>query len=342
MAFGRLPNGLGTITKLKRNLRKPYRAMKLVGEELNEDTMKVRRVYRTVGYYQTRKDAMEALMKDGGISHADKPLTFKNVYDGWSAQHFPTVQNGMVYTYQYTLESFRLLFDRPFAELKTVDYEMIMRGVPPVLQAKCRTLLSQMYQYALRNEIVEKDYSKLVKFSTKHDTKKKQPFSPDDVKRMWELNDTLSRFLLVGIYTGFRPSELIELEAGDVSCGYFIGGKKTENGRNRLVPIHPDILSIVKEEARKSANFGSTRLFTTDKGEPYVYMHLAYLIRKQFPGHSLHEIRHSFVTYARRSGMDPVIIKRIVGHSLKDLTEEVYTHVDADILIAEMKKFRVA
>ena len=343
MAFGRLPNGLGTITKLKQNLRKPYRAMKLVGEELNEDTMKVRRVYRTVGYYQTRKDAMEALMKDGGISHADKPPTFREVYSAWAEKHFDKVGAGSRQNYETSFEFMKALWDRPFCDLRPTDYETAVEKLKATRQVNIRLLLSQLYQYALRHDLCEKDYSKLVEFDTKREKGTRQPFTVEEIKQLWEMpSETTRNLVLIGIYTGFRPSELLSLETAKIKDGCFVGGMKTENGRNRLVPIHPSILPLVEEEARKSAFFGGTTLFCHTDGKEIPYFTFFSRFQKMFPDHTPHEMRHSFATYARRSGMDPTIIKRIIGHTLKDITEAVYTHVDADILIEEMKKFRIA
>ena len=65
----------------------------------------------------------------------------------------------------------------------------------------------------------------------------------------------------------------------------------------------------------------------------------------QFVGdhHTPHDTRHSFVTYAHKSGMDALAVKMIVGHSTSgDVTQSVYTHLDEEFLQREMEKFTVA
>ena len=343
MAFGRLPNGLGTITKLKANLRKPYRARKLVGEDLDEQTMKVRRIYRTVGYFGSRKDAMNALMNDCTISSQDVPLTFANVYAQWSEKHYPTISTRTVYGYKNAYKQFAVLHDRAFRELKAADYEQAVKDVQPTIRQVCRVLLSLLYKYAIRNEIVERDYSKMVQFDTKRKQTEKKPFTVEEVEELWKMPESTARnVILIGLYSGFCPAELVSLDLDAITNGCFIGGMKTKNGINRLVPIHPSILPLVETERRKSAKSKATGHFVNRNGDAVTYAVLVLWMKRLFPEHSPHEMRHSFATYARRSGMDPVIIKRILGHSLKDLTEEVYTHVDADILIKEMAKYRIA
>lgn len=342
MVFGRLPNGVGTISKIKQNLRKPFRARKLIGEELDERTMRVRRIYRTVGYYETRKAALEALMTESGDPAMRDRITLYVVYEKWSKEHYPTVSASSVKNYATSFAMLRVLWDRVFGDLRAIDYEKAAADCQPTRKKMISVLISQLYQYALRHEIAEKDYSKLVKFDTRHEKKEKRPFTPDEVKELWKRQGELyADIILVGLYSGFRPSELLELDRTKIKDGCFVGGMKTENGRNRLVPIHADILPIIKANARKSADFHSTRLFCQVGGKDISINLFARHLSELCPNHTPHEMRHSFATYARRSGMDPTIIKRILGHALNDVTEGVYTHVDADILIREMEKYKI-
>ena len=68
---------------------------------------------------------------------------------------------------------------------------------------------------------------------------------------------------------------------------------------------------------------------------------ISVVVGRLAPGHILHETRHSFATYARLSGMDLLATKRILGHSIKDMTEDIYTHLDVDFLKTEMAKYHM-
>lgn len=48
--------------------------------------------------------------------------------------------------------------------------------------------------------------------------------------------------------------------------------------------------------------------------------------------------RHTFITKAKACNMDEYILKLIVGHSIEDITEKVYTHRTIEQLKAEMDK----
>lgn len=56
--------------------------------------------------------------------------------------------------------------------------------------------------------------------------------------------------------------------------------------------------------------------------------------------HTPYDGRHTFITNMKRAGANEYILKKIVGHSIKDVTENVYTHRDISDLINEVKKIK--
>ena len=89
----KLPNGFGSVYKLSGNRRKPYVAKKTKGWNINPDTGKAKQLYITVGYYSTRKEALTALAEFNANPYdvnAAK-VTFADVYERWSDEHFPNV-----------------------------------------------------------------------------------------------------------------------------------------------------------------------------------------------------------------------------------------------------------
>ena len=54
--------------------------------------------------------------------------------------------------------------------------------------------------------------------------------------------------------------------------------------------------------------------------------------------HRSHKTRHTFITKAKACHVDEHILKLIVGHAEKDITEKVYTHRTMEQLQEEIKK----
>lgn len=55
------PNGYGSVHKLSGKRRKPWRVRKTNGWQMNEDGTKLVQQYITIGYYETRQEALQAL-----------------------------------------------------------------------------------------------------------------------------------------------------------------------------------------------------------------------------------------------------------------------------------------
>lgn len=58
------------------------------------------------------------------------------------------------------------------------------------------------------------------------------------------------------------------------------------------------------------------------------------------PDHKPHDGRAHFVTMAKEAGVDEYAIKYMVGHSISDITERVYTTRSFDWLRSEIEKIK--
>lgn len=56
------------------------------------------------------------------------------------------------------------------------------------------------------------------------------------------------------------------------------------------------------------------------------------------PDHRPHDTRHTCVSLLTKEGVDERIIKKIVGHAGKGVTQQVYTHMDMEQLLEAINK----
>lgn len=335
----KLPPRYGNISKLSGNRRRPYRVRVFAGYDVH---MKPK--YETLGYTATRAEALE-MLADYHVNPVDvsqRKVTFKEIYDRWIKTRSGTISADSIKAYDSAVKHFFPLFDRPFSELKVATYEIVINETtcPRSQRTLCLSILHQMYRYAMRYDIVTRDVSALVDF--KQDTAPqidRKAFTAAEIAELSKHRTAYDDLLLVGIYTGMRPSELCALSREhlhlDGNHPYIVHGSKTENGRNRVIPIHPNILPIITERAAKPPKFDGEPIFGI------TYVMLQRYCKEKTP-HYPHDTRHTFATLAKRSELDAYCIKRIMGHTVKDLTEQVYTHRSPDDLYREMLKFTVS
>lgn len=329
----RLPNGFGQISKLsKKNLRNPWRAMVTVG--WNESGKPIR---KTVGYYSSYNDAYAALMDHHrGIAPEpeEKKITFDTVYDMWKKDYFRRISKTTQNLYRNAYRYCSVLYNRPIETIKAADIKAVVEAnMPPSQHEKVKVMLSLVFDYAVANEYTDKNYVKIADIYLGNLPQERHhfAFTHEEMDTLFSnINDPDVQLVLFYIYTGFRPREGLALTKENIKDGYIVGGMKTKAGKNRIVPIHDRIKNI------------------TDKIIP---MHLTYdKLKTRFervvfkynlnPEHRPHDTRVTFVSRMKEAKADDYAIKKIVGHSLGDITEKIYTDLGVEYLAKELSKMK--
>lgn len=141
----------------------------------------------------------------------------------------------------------------------------------------------------------------------------------------------------------------MRLDEINIEKWYMCAGIKTDAGKQRIVPIHTKIRDLVIKNIEFANEIGSEYLLN-DKGQTHAgswkITYDKYKYRFEFvrdalhlnPRHRPHDPRMTFITNAKKVGMDEYAIKEMVGHSIKDITESVYTVRDLEWLRNDLEK----
>lgn len=370
----RLPNGFGQISEIKgRNLRKPFRAMVTIGKT---DTGKpICKPLKPESYFPTYNDAYAALVEYNKNPYDLEPaITVKQLYERWSEEYFKTLKSdsgcrNIISAWSYCSSIYNIrACDVRARHIKYCMEEgiAIVKGkeqnASAGTKARIKSMFNLMLDYALEYEIVERNYARTFHISDeilkeKEETKRGHiPFSDQEIQILWDHIDTIKYVdvILIQCYCGWRPQELglIKLENVDFENWTILGGMKTEAGTNRIVPIHSKIRPLIKEKYKEAQELKSEYLinctdanthrssnkFTYDK-----YQKRFNKIRDELklnPQHRAHDGRMHFITTAKKYQVDEYAIKYIVGHSIQDVTERIYTKREIDWLKNEIEKIK--
>lgn len=337
----KLPNGYGSVFKLSGRRRRPW-AVRVTTGWTDDGKQK----YEYLGYYETRPKAMMALAeynKNPFDLSKGKP-TFAQIYEWFINDKYPNgptkKQKSNFLGYQAAFNISKPLHEKVFADIRKKDLQEIIDNCKKShgTKRKIRVLFSGMYKYAMENDFVSKDYSRFVEIGKNDSQSYRRPFTEEEIQLLWDNvhRDEFIKNILILIYTGLRPGELIEIKTEDVNLEerYMRGGFKTEAGTNRLIPIHKKILPFIKEKVEQ----GNEYLVTKKDGTPMSY-HNFYrdnflkTIEQLEMDHRPHDCRHTFATLMDNAGANKLSIKRIMGHASKDITDKVYTHKDITELL---------
>ena len=186
----RLPNGYGTVYKLSGNRRKPFMVRKTIGW-----SDEGKQLYKTIGYYETRKLALAALA-DYNANPYDidaSSITFSELFTKWSEEKYIDISKSAINGYNAAYDTSKELHDLRFIDIKANHLQNVINtcGKGYGTQRKIKSLYNQLYKYAMKNDVVQKDYSNYVELGKKIDSIKRVPFSEKEIKRLFKVVDQI-------------------------------------------------------------------------------------------------------------------------------------------------------
>lgn len=163
-----------------------------------------------------------------------------------------------------------------------------------------------------------------------------------------EISDDLS--LSLALFAGLRRAEIAGLKWGDVDLvanvlhvrrirrrvgGELIDAAPKSVAGVRDIPIAPELLPILRRCYRltPSARCIDVAPEALDRRWKRVQADLD-LSRR----YRLHDLRHTYVTRAILSGINPRVVQYLAGHSSLELTLQVYSHITIEAAQAEIRR----
>lgn len=344
-------NGAGSITQVKGNLRKPFRVVVTVGWKYDETAGKVKQIKKTLGYYETRELAENSLAnyRQGKYDIDASKITFREVFEKWSEEHYPNISQSGVHGYNASYKLCKDIENMVFADIRLSHLQGVIddcdKNYPTI--RKLKVLFNCLYGYAMKHDICSKDYSEYVdiyKYKDRNPNKYDRTiFSNDEIEKLWKKvsNDEYLQIPLVLIYTGLRVGELWNLKQSDVNLRerYFkVTQSKTDAGI-RTVPIAEKIAPFFEYWLSK----GTEYVFTNRQGNKFTdrnfrdsyWQPIMDLLNFE---HKPHDTRHTCVSLLTEKEVNEKFIRKIVGHKGKTVTETVYTHLELQTLIDAINK----
>lgn len=230
-------------------------------------------------------------------------------------------------------------------------------------------VLNGCMQQALRNGLIERNPVKLAELPRQTEKTRREAMTREQQALFMEYakESYLYNFYAVMLRTGMRNGEMRGLKYTDIDKkknvirvqrtlkyiegeGYFEDTPKTRTSK-RDIPLTAATLQLL-EEQRKFWEFKVEKmdryLFCDELGEPLsrarVRAETDRIVKRiraaghNFPHITPHVFRHTFATRAIEAGMQPQVLKTILGHSSLAMTMDLYSHVLPETRAEEMEK----
>lgn len=229
-------------------------------------------------------------------------------------------------------------------EIKRYQIERMSEGAAPGTINREKSTLSRMLQVLVELRYLDVNAARLVKSISEKSGERQVYLSNRDFE---ETAKCLPRWLVpiaqAAYYTGMRQGEILGLRRSQISLGnrmiVLAPGDVKESDWKR-VPIHQELVPVL-EEVLKIRAITKDHVFLLDGGPVSRFFinrpwNSAWSELGFDPHPRFHDLRHTWKTNARRSGMDPEIRESILGHWFREKSvSERYGRIsDAELVQA--------
>lgn len=351
----KLPNGIGSISKLSGKRENKFLARKQ-GIRLPDGSY-----YReSVGTFKTWEDAYQALINSD--KRVDDKITIYELFELFTqSNHFKSLSKSAQSKYKWGIKKwdkliYKPIYDVQFHELQARLDKIQLEGYTkrngekkPYSSSSIKKIynaLNAAYNEAIKARIFETNITDLLRMdSSLMSVNTAQKYFDFDfvVKLVNKVNKSKNeKILMLNIFTGLRPIEMIRLEKSHVDFEKSVMhgmGAKTRAGKKKFVIILDIIKPLLKE-----------LYLSTDKyilGKEYTYNDFRFLFLDAVNSVGYdkyvtpYACRHTYAMLVDNFDVDKDIIKKTLGHSSYKTTSQYYIDLNLEKAIRELKKISI-
>lgn len=295
-----------------------------------------RRTTQTKGGFARKKDALGWLSAKSIQSGHTTDKTFDEIYQEWSAHHYPTISSKKSQNYEIAYKRCAELYNMKWSDIGIKHMQKIVNEIDNAYYPRrdIKVLLSLMSKYAILAGYADNNYAQYITLPPKSKPHK-VPFSSEEITALWEdykAGNTFTGAILIMIYTGIRYGEISTIKPENIHLeeSYMLGGIKTEAGREGEILLVDEIKPIIQDLLLPHNQIKEISETT------FRAKFAAALERCGCSPHTPHECRHTCGTILAQKGVQPAIITAIMRHTSYSQTLE-YTHIDRETKIDALK-----
>lgn len=254
-------------------------------------------------------------------------ITLRQLFNEWLPIHSQSISDSAVKSYHIAFKHISNIADMPitdihFQHLQNVINSMHVKGLSYSSCKKVRTILNQLFNYAIIKDYPITNYALHLNLGSNIPTIKRRVFTRQQINKLWAIDTSYSRMILILLYTGLRIGELLNLRRQDInrrSSYLIVKHAKTKAGEGRIIPIHHRIAPLIEQVYNSTDNYLFPISYTTFR------KHFQDVLKQLNCKHTIHDTRHTFASLLDAVA-PPNALRSLLGHKQGDITTRVYTH----------------
>ena len=317
-------------------------------------------IKKTKGGFKRREDALAYChtLKDKQPELPQR--TLEDIYKEWDPWYSPRVDPETFGCYRAAFKYFETLHKTNVRKITAGDLQKCLDDCPKGHRThqnmKCTAGL--LWAFAIDHNYTEKDVTVNL-YIGKGASVQREPLTDIEVEKIRKEigKDRYAAYVYALCYLGYRPGEMLEIKKDQVidhnGTLFIIEGKKTEAGRDRIVPVHEKIRPIIEQQLAlegtdylfpmhifdRKGTFRGFKVMTDNYFNKYAFRPLA--ARLGIPGNKVpYSARHTFSDKLKAAEGTDKVKASLIGHSDYRFTQKKYQSTNMDELKVAMDSIK--
>lgn len=325
------PNGTGTAYKRGST----WTAQVTVGIKRDPDTGRVQQVRRTKGGFKTKREALEFCQQLANAAMPKKHVTFGDLWEQYEKTKYRQLSASKQCSYRTALKRIGDMIYTRIDAVTIADLQGLVDGLTFYCAQDIKSILRHMYRIAMMQGWTSRDLSEYIVLPPKNEHER-MPFNDDEIRAIWrgyDGGDTWAGYILLMIYTGMMPGELLHCRKDMIHLDshQIIGaGLKTSERKIRPIVIADFLMPVVQALIDYT---GDAPLLCDTYKKAFYKKYYDCLDRCGCRRLTPYSCRHTTATAcAVGAKIAPSVIQRIMRHAQLSTTQ-LYIHPDESAVL---------
>lgn len=324
--MGKRGNGQGSARKRG----KTWTAIWTIGTVVEDG--RLRQIRQTKGGFRTKTEALAYAANPPSLVASERVPTLQEYWETWSKTSLPKMSKSKQTAYKIAKRKVERIMLLPVDKIniKLLQETVDAKATTYYPAKDIKTVLTHLYKRAVAEGWVTTNLAEFIELPTLEE-EELQPFNEDELRSFWDAygkGDTFVGFILLMIYTGMMPGELMKLKKDmiDWDASEIRGcGLKTKKRKETPI-VFPEIIAPVLLDLcqRSESRIGNVLCMNKDRFYPEFHAALARCGARDLKPYSC---RHTTATALALGNIAPSVIQEVMRHT-KFSTTQRYIHPD--------------
>lgn len=253
-------NGMGTA--YKRPGQSTWTVEVVVGWKFPEDnpSKPKRPVRKTKGGFRTKKEALDYVDKLQHSGAKRVRMSMEELYKEWEKHYSPRIGQSTMDGYYYAYRHFEPLHGVYMDLIRAEDLQKCMDECKSGKRTheNMRCIANLLWKYAIDTNVLDRNVAANL-YTGNGRSVQREALTVQEENAIKSVigRERYAEYIYCLCWLGYRPGEMLELrkdqlfyatieiDQQNVDVWYFVNGKKTDSGRDRIVVVPDEILPII-------------------------------------------------------------------------------------------------